>query len=97
MTVCVELLSALRQQAGVETLTVQVSAAGKPSVLLALQALEALPRAQALGLLEGAALRKGVLAFVRTPGGTLHRVFHPDAQSLAEGQALVLATAVEGG
>ena len=97
MTVRVELLSALRQQAGVESLTVQVAGAAKPSVLLALQAVEALPRDRGLGLLEGAALRKGVLAFVRTPGGALHRVFHPDAQSLAEGQTLVLATAVEGG
>jgi hypothetical protein len=99
MTVRVELLTVFRQKAGADALTVELApaqgtaGAGRPSVLQALQAL----RGAELGLLDGSQIKKGVLVFVRTPEGTLHRVFHPDAQGLIEGQPLVLATAMEGG
>jgi hypothetical protein len=96
MTVHVELLTVFRQRAGTDRLTVDLGT-GDGRIPSVLQALQALPGGVGLGVLEGTQMKKGVMVFVRTPEGTLHRVFHPDAQGLAAGQTLVLATAMEGG
>jgi hypothetical protein len=96
MTVYVELLTVFRQRAGTDRLTVELGT-GDGRIPSVLQALQTLPAEMGLAVLEGTQTKKGVLVFVRTPEGTLHRVFHPDAQGVVPGQTLVLTTAMEGG
>ena len=48
-------------------------------------------------LVEAGRLREGVLVFLRHPGGAVHRVFRPAEEQVAEGQSVVLSTAMGGG
>lgn len=72
-----------------------------PTVLEALQTLESslaakgVPRG--MRLLEGDRTTGGVLAFVKKPEGRMRRVLHPAEEHLAEGETIVLSTAMGGG
>ncbi len=111
MKVAFELLALFRQKAGAERLELEVPAGpaaavpfgaapckappAEPTVLTALRAAEARLGGQAL--LDGEKLRRGVLVFVKEPGGATRRVFHPAEERIASGQTVVLSTAMGGG
>ena len=98
MRVRVDLIGLFRQRAGTDHLEAEPAEAqpgSQPSVLQCLQAAEL-----SLGggsLLEAGRLREGVLVFLKEPGGATRRVLRPAEERAAEGQSLVLSTAMGGG
>ena len=106
MRVHVELLALLRARAGTGTVELELgedpmggkgAASLRPTVLAALQALAAGRGAQGLDLLEGREVRKGLLVFLKSPEGAMRRVISPEGETVACGETLVLATAMDGG
>ncbi len=94
-----EFLTVFRRKTGLESLAVALSGGveNRPTVLDALAALQSRPECRELKLLHRRRVAAGVLVFRRTSAGALERVVDPEGQGVADGEVLVLSTAMEGG
>jgi hypothetical protein len=92
-----EFLTVFRRKTGLESLAVQLSGGEekRPTVLDALAALQR--EFEELELLHRKRLAAGVLVFRRSCAGGLERVVDPEEQRVADGEILILSTAMEGG
>jgi len=94
-----EFLTVFRRKTGLESLAVELSGGveNRPTVLEALAALQKRLEHGELKLLDRGCVGRGILIFRRTSTGSLERVFDPEGQGVADGEILVLSTAMEGG
>lgn len=84
-------------QAPVSSAAQRPPAPQAPTVIQALQALEEQYASRSVRLVEGGEVRKGVLVFLKDPGGRTTRVLRAGEQRIAGGQSIMLSTAMEGG
>ena len=98
MDIRFEFLTLFREKTGSESITIQIEDNRKRcTIFQALRALEEYFADGTLSLLESSEIRRGVLVFIKKPGGALKRVFNAKEKFIDENQTIVLAAAMGGG